>query len=147
MMSAMDAIESWALIDQARAEGGDDGQEERLEVLLTGRSSEDLQAFDRLYRARLAELYRWDLWGGQAVFEAALADAESLADVEGADEGPEAEGLRYAVAKAHEATHGAELPHTGPQRDWEAVPAGEEWDEDDVDERFPRAAAKAGWDD
>ncbi|WP_445150232.1 DUF4240 domain-containing protein [Baekduia sp. Peel2402] len=168
----MDITEFWALIDQAREAAGGDVLEQQaaLRAALTGRSSEDLQAFRRHYDAGLGELYRWDVWGvgfalaggmsddafdyfcdwiisrGPVVFAAALKDPESLADVEGAVEEPEAEGLRYVVLEAHERTHGGQLPETGSDtRDFDAGPAGEEWDEEDVDERFPRAAAKSQW--
>ena len=166
MLRAMDENEFWALIDRSRDGHVDDvgAQEEALEKLLTGRPRDELEAFDRIYREQLARAYRWDLWGagyviaggmsddsfdyfcdwlisrGRDVFERALADPESLADV--ADGDVEAEGLRYAVLKAYETTHGDELAVSAPHQP--AEPAGEEWDEDDVDERYPRLAAKFG---
>jgi hypothetical protein len=158
----MDENEFWALIDRSRDEDAE--QEKALEELLTGRPRDELEAFDRIYREQLARAYRWDLWGagyviaggmsddsfdyfcdwligrGREVFERALDDPESLADV--AEDDVEAEGLRYAVQEAYEATHDDELPISGPERPDE--PAGEEWDEDEVYERYPRLAAKFG---
>jgi Protein of unknown function (DUF4240) len=162
----MDEHEFWSLIDHSR-EGGADDQEERLEELLAGRSRDELEAFDRIYREQLVRAYSWDLWGagyviaggmgddsfdyfcdwligqGRDVFEQALADPDSLADVPAAADGEvEAEELRYAVQKAYESTHGEELPFGGPTTPTE--PAGEEWDEDDVDSLYPRLAARFG---
>jgi Protein of unknown function (DUF4240) len=166
MLRVMDENEFWALIDRSRDGHANDvgAQEDALEELLTGRPRDELETFDRIYREQLARAYRWDLWGagyviaggmsddsfdyfcdwlisrGRDVFERALADPESLADV--ADGDVEAEGLRYAVQEAYEATHDDELPITGPSHGDE--PAGEEWDEDRVYELYPRLAAKFG---
>jgi hypothetical protein len=162
----MDENEFWALIERSRAKAPDE-PEQALEELLTGRPRDELEAFDRIYREQLARAYRWDLWGagyviaggmsddsfdyfcdwligqGREVFEQALADPDSLADVPAAaEEDVEAEGLRYAVQEAYESTHGDELPASGP--DHPAEPAGEEWDEDEVDALYPRLAAKFG---
>jgi hypothetical protein len=77
------------------------------------------------------------------VFEQALADPDSLADVPAAADGEvEAEGLRYAVQEAYEATHGEELPVAGPTTP--AEPEGEAWDEDEVDSLYPRLAERFG---
>jgi hypothetical protein len=168
----MDETELWRLIDESRAGNEDDpeAQAERLQELLSGRSSEDLQAFDRLYRERLDRAFTWDLWGagyllnggmsddsfdyfcdwlvsrGREVFERAVSDPDSLADVPGADEEAEAESLRYAVQHAHESTHGKELPVSGGVGTaGGGEPAGEEWDEDDLEElarRWPRIWAR-----
>lgn len=165
MLRAMDESEFWAIIDRSRE--GDADQEEALEQLLTGRPRDELEAFDRIYRQQLARAYRWDLWGagyvinggmsddsfdyfcdwligrGREVFERALEDPESLADVPEAAEGDvEAEGLRYAVQEAYEATHGEAMELTAPAH--EGDPAGEEWDEDEVDSLYPRLAEKFG---
>jgi hypothetical protein len=169
----MEANEFWTLIDRSRSQAGAEhdptAQADALTTLLTGRSSEDLQAFDRHYREQLAATYRWDIWGvgyilaggmcsasfesyrdwiisrGCAVLTAALADAESLVDVPGADREPEAEPLRHAATRAHRATHGSCLPPTLPPHNHTTTPAGEPWDEDDITTSFPRAAAKVGW--
>ena len=159
----MDEREFWQVIEDA------EGDEDALERLLTGRSSEELREFDRIYRRQLARAYRWDLWGvgylmnggmsddsfdyfcdwligrGRDVFERVLAEPDSLADVTTPGDELENEGLRYAVQKAHETTHGSELPYEDAV-EFPEEPAGEEWDEDDLDAleaRFPRTAAKA----
>jgi hypothetical protein len=168
----MDLNEFWSLIDRSRSGHEEDtgAQEDALGELLRGRPRDELEAFERIYREQLARAYRWDVWGagyvlnggmsddsfdyfcdwlisrGREVFEQVLADPESLADVPGAVEDEiEAEGLRYAVYEAYETTHGEELPVSGAGPDHAAGPAGDEWDEDDVDALFPRLVAKRGW--
>ena len=164
----MESDEFWRLVDEARAGNEDDpdAQAARLRDLLTGRSSEELQSFDRHYREQLVRAYRWDLWGagyllaggmsddafdyfcdwligrGRERFERVLADPDALADFAPGNGAVDAELLRYAVQEAHEATHGgAELPWPDDLPDTGEDPAGEEWDEDDIDalaRRFPR---------
>jgi hypothetical protein len=162
----MDLNEFWTLIERSRDAPGD--QEEALTRLLAGRSSEDLQSFHRHFDSQLARAYRWDVWGagyvlnggmgddsfddfcgwlvgrGRNAFEQVLADPDSLADVPGAvpDE-TNAEGLSWAAAEAHEEAYGTELPLGDECRAWHDEPAGEEWDEDEVDALYPRLAAKA----
>ncbi len=155
----MDNVEFWELIKQS------DGDGVRLQTLLHGRPREDLQAFDRIYREQLARANRWDVWGagylinggmsddgfdyfcdwligrGRAVFEATLADPDSLADVPAVQPDEiEAEGLRYAVQEAYEEAHDEEMP-AGPDPVPDE-PAGEEWDEDELERLYPRLAAR-----
>jgi hypothetical protein len=155
----MDDVEFWDLMKQS------DGKESRLQTLLYGRPREDLQAFDRIYHEQLARAYRWDLWGaghlinggmsddgfdyfcdwligrGRAVFEAALADPDALADIPAVQPDEiEAEELRYAVQHAYEDTYDEEMPASeSPVPD---EPAGERWDEDDLERLYPRLAAR-----
>jgi hypothetical protein len=73
-----------------------------------------------------------------------LADPDSLADVPGAEPAAiEAEGFWAAVHDAYEQTYGSELPV--PERaaeNWPAEPAGEQWDDDELDDLYPRLTAK-----
>lgn len=171
----MDTDEFWTLIDRSREghERHPEGQAEALKDLLTGRSTAELQAFDKLYREHLVRAYTWDLWAagylheggmsddafeyfidwligqGRAAFEQVLADPDSLADLAAAVPGGlNNESLRYAADYAHEATHdGTELEFADDAPALPEDPAGEPWDEDDVDAleaRFPRIAAKVG---
>ena len=160
----MDIDEFWSLIE--RSDSAPD-QEEGLRALLRGRSREDLVDFERIFADQLARTYRWDLWGagyvinggmsddsfdyfrywligrGREVFERALADPDSLADVPAALEGDlEAEGLWGAGIEAYEQTYDEEMPIE--EREHPDEPAGEEWDDDDLDRLFPRLSAKFG---
>ena len=106
----------WKLIDASRASGGIDLQCADLERLLEPLSVEELVSFHWHFYQLYNAAYRADLWGaayvinggcsddgfdyfrgyligrGQAVYEAALADPDSLAATVGEDEG-EQEGL------------------------------------------------------
>jgi hypothetical protein len=97
----------WSLIDRSReAAGGDpDRQADALYELLQGRPEPELRAFGTMFRTFRARAYRWDLWEagslinegmgddsfddfrawliscGRMVYEQALANPDSLADV------------------------------------------------------------------
>lgn len=146
----------WKLIDQSRRGSGDDPDEQAwaLQELLDGLSHQDLAAFEQHYAEQLRRAERWDLWGagyvinggmgddcftsfrhwlisrGQKVFERALADPDSLADV------PEAVEDGIAAERFGEVVKAATAPG-----DLE----GEDWGEDDLPDRFPRLWAKAAW--
>jgi hypothetical protein len=115
--------------------------------------------------------YRWDLWGaafvinggcsddgfdyfrgwlmfqGRDVWEAALRDPESLAEVS-FDGDAECEDALYAASKAYELVAGGRLSSTGEHRPSE--PAGAAWQETDLQTLYPklwkRFAGKGGQD-
>jgi Protein of unknown function (DUF4240) len=164
----VDLDEFWALIERSREAHGD--QEEALRKLLRGRTSDELQEFHRIFDEQNARAYRWDIWGagyvlngglgddsfdyfcywligrGRDTFEQVLADPDSLADVPGAEPGKtDAEGLWGAAWEAHQDTYGTKLPIPEGSSKVPAEPAGEEWDDDDLDELFPRLTAQRKW--
>jgi hypothetical protein len=124
-------------------------------------------AFDRLFRERLAEAYRWDLWGvativnggcsddgfeyfrcwligqGRAYFEAALANPEDAADAVMPGEEAACEDLLYAAGSAYEGLTGDDaMPHEKmPAR---REPGGEKWEEDELETLFPQLVKKFG---
>jgi hypothetical protein len=156
MDAPMEIDDFWALIDESRRGCADDPDEQAwsLAELLEARPPEEVAAFRRLYDQQLARAARWDLWGagyvinggmgddsfgcfchwlisrGRRVFERALADPDSLADV------PEAVEDCIAAERLGEIAGAAAAP-----RDLD----GEDWQEDDLPERFPRLWAKAAW--
>ena len=168
----MDEHAFWELIDETRAASGGDSEfhgellEQRLEAL----PPEEIVAWEMLWEERHGRAYRWDLWAaayvlmggcsddafdyfrswligqGRERFEAALADPDSLADLaelgEEAAERLEAESLGYLGMHVYERVTGQELP-LGPHGD--AEPAGEHWDEEDVERVVPRIAAAVEW--
>src|SRR3712207_5718267 len=103
----MDHQKFWSVIDTSRqAASGEPGAHVgTLRAALKEMDADEIVAFDRIFREHLARAYTWDLWGaayligdgcsddgfndfrawliskGQAVYEAALADPDSLADV------------------------------------------------------------------
>ena len=103
--------------------------------------------------------YRWDLWGaafvinggcsddgfeyfrgwlmlqGRDVWEAALRDPESLADVP-LDGNADCEDVLYVASEAYERVTGRSLgSHSEPHAD---QPAGQAWEEEDLETLYPR---------
>ena len=163
--NTLDDDRFWAFIAAARDAAGDDVDDRvnGLEQVLLTQHPDDVAAFQNKYDELLARAYRWDLWGaahlvnggcsddgfryfrdwliseGEAVFEAALADPESLADV-AQDEEFELESFGYVALEVYEQLTDAPLPRgrvTDP-----ASPAGQEWDEDALPALFPRLARR-----
>ncbi len=161
----MDDDRFWALVAAARDAAGDD-VEDRVggleQVLLTQHADEVLE-FQRKYDDMLVRAWRWDLWGaafvmmggcsddgfryfrdwliseGEAVFEAALDDPESLASQEPGGEF-ELEAFGYVAAEVYEQLTDLEMPR-GQAVEPES-PAGKAWDESDLPTRLPRLAAR-----
>ena len=135
----MDETEFWELIDATR-EGADGDAEEQADLLverLTQLDPEQVLDFSRHFESRYNRAYRWDLWGaawvlldgasddvfdsfrcwligqGRHVFESAVHDPDSLADLlEDFDEEIDGDGeeLGYAADEAYEQLTGTETP-------------------------------------
>jgi len=159
--------EFWGLFEKALKQAGDaetyenDGPE-ILQSLLETLPAAEIASFNQIFNRKYYAAYRWDLWGaayvigggcsddgfmdfrselisrGQAVYEAALKDPESLADVEPSVEG--LEGWQYVAGRAYQAKTGRDLPDDGERQAEE--PAGEPWDEDELATLFPRLSEK-----
>ena len=164
----MDDKRFWDLIDGSRTEaGGDpDAQAEALTRRLRQLDAESIQVFDRIFAERLDDSYRWDLWAaayivkggcsddcfdyfrmwlisrGRVAFERALADPESVGELLNPGDEAEAESFGYAAADAYQQATGTQLP--APEIEQKAEPSGTEWDEESVDEIFPRLARRFG---
>lgn len=157
--------EFWSLIDATRS--GDDVHEhvEALQSELSSRPAEEIVDFERYMTELLASSYTWNLWGaaylinggcsddgfdyfrgwlitqGRLVFENAVSDPDSLADLLGLEEDVECEEMLYVAQSAYEIVAGNEIP---------VVPInlpdlGEGWDFDDDGEmkrRYPKLFAK-----
>lgn len=161
----MDIDHFWKLIEQTRGTGGCEEHAENLSEVLGRMPPQEIVDFDKLFHARLDEAYRWDLWAvayivmggcsddsfeyfrcwligqGRAYFEAALRDPERAADNLAPGDDAEGEDLLYAAASAYESRTGdADMPHARTKRS--AEPAGQAWDEDEVDQLYPALARK-----
>ncbi len=157
--------EFWAFIDKSREESAEcEAQAAALAWLLSAQSAQAIQSFDGIFAAKRADAYRWDLWGaaylinggcsddgfeyfrcwligqGREVFEKALNNPDSLADIlSGGEDDLECEDLLHAADKAHEDLIGEPLPqrtYSGPSE-----PRGSKWREDNLAKMFPRLAA------
>src|SRR3569833_438309 len=124
--SAMPADRFWQIIERAaQLDGDSDTHMEALRVALRELSVEEVISFEVAFRRYLNEAYKWDLWGaahvvhggcsddsfgyfrrwlvsrGRDVYEAALRDPDSLAQLNvrpGADDDWQFEEIYY-VAK------------------------------------------------
>ncbi len=161
----MNRDEFWKLIEHSGS-GGDPGERvESIEAELGERSPEEIVDFERHLADLLAASYTWDLWGaaylinggcsddgfdyfrgwliaqGRSVFEKALADPDSLANLADLEEDVECEEMLYVAKSAYEAATQEEIP---------SVPInlpdlGEGWDFDDDAEmkrRYPKLFAR-----
>lgn len=147
----------WDIIEQTQSDT-EDGQLAALTVALDEQSTDDIIAFQTVYYALLDKAYRWDLWAaayviiggcsddgfdyfcdwliskGRAVFEAAIADPESLADTDLSGD-MSFEEFRYTAGDVYESKAGHDMNLPMSRR---GEPLGEPFDERTVDQLFPR---------
>ena len=157
--------EFWQFVDAAKdAAGSDpDARVGALQSVLGNLNADELQSFQNHYDQQIRVSYRWDLWAaayimkggcsddgfryfrdwliseGRSVFERALKDPDSLADLPHVDPA-ELESFNYVALKLHEQMGAGEL-----ERDFStegAEPAGEPWEEENVGSLLPRLDAK-----
>jgi len=163
----MDRAAFWDTIERSTALAADD--EERaaaLEAALRAQPAHMLQEFAEEQARLMRESHSWLLWGaayvinggcsddgfdyfrgwlllrGREVWERALADPDSLADVPATRGDVECEDVLYAVGKAYREVTGSDLGFATATV--EAEPAGQEWDEDDLPRLLPRLWARFG---
>lgn len=161
----MDIDRFWKFVEAAKAQAGGDTEARvvALYAALGGLSPAELQSFQSHYDQLIAASYRWDLWAaayiinggcsddgfryfrdwliseGRVVFEKALKDPDSLADLPHVDPA-ELESFGYAALDLYEEKGAGRMPR-GAVVD-EGDPAGEPWDEDAVGGLLPRLDAK-----
>ncbi len=162
----MDEAKFWKLMDEARAESRGD-IDEQLSILtnkLEQLPISEIVEYQRIVDSLMDQSYTWDLWAagyllnggcsddcfdyfrgwlivqGKEVYYNALRDPESLADLTLSENGVECETLLTIAWTAYENKTGQEFPLLTKltSRD---EPAGEEWEEDDVDNKYPKLAA------
>ena len=153
------AHEDRYLLGDHRQGQDSDAPEEILGEVLRTLDAEEIASFQEHFDSLFGEAYRWDLWGaayligggcsddgfmdfryaliakGREVFEAALANPDSLADVDLESN----ESIGYVASEAYSEKADAEMPRSGPPHP--SDPEGENWDFDDQEEcerRLPR---------
>ena len=168
----MDKAQFWRLIEDALAKSGGEceAQAAALKSSLSLLPAEELIAFERIFNECRQDAYRWDLWGaavmlnggssddgfeyfrwwligqGQAIFEGALADPDSLADlittdIEWGDAWLECESIAYVALEVYEEKVGHEMPNEELHVSV-AEPVGVRWTDDNLDALYPKIAAK-----
>jgi hypothetical protein len=168
----MDHPTFWKIIKRAAGEAEGDPQAfaEAVYAQLAELPPPQIEGFDAVLWAKLAAAYDWKLWGaaylinggcsddgflyfrcwlisqGQKVFEAALANPDTLAKaVDPDDDEHECEDLLGVAARAYEEVTGNPFPTPEGPPLHPSEPTGERWDFDDADataERLPRLARK-----
>ncbi|MXQ06750.1 DUF4240 domain-containing protein [Alphaproteobacteria bacterium GH1-50] len=152
----------WSIID-ATVDDDEDRQIEALTEVLEKLSIEQLVAYDRDFHAASSAAYRWDLWGaayiinggcsddgfmdfrswliaqGRAVYEAALASPESLADHIQSDYAM-FEEFAYVHLEIYEEKTGDLFPSDDLSHPSE--PVGVKWQEEKLDDMFPLLTKK-----
>ncbi|MCA8998273.1 MAG: DUF4240 domain-containing protein [Planctomycetaceae bacterium] len=157
--------EFWSLIESTRSCEDLYEQVESIEAALIEMSQEEIVDFERHMADLLKTSYSWELWGaaylinggcsddgfdyfrgwlltqGQSIFEKALADPDSLADLPGLEQDVECEEILNVAQSAYESVADGDMPMVPIQ-----LPAlGEDWDFDDDEEmrqRYPKLFAK-----
>ena len=160
----MDSDDFWKIVEEAKSASSSSFERpEALRHALQNLSPDEIQGFQETYIAQVYAAYTWPLWGaayvmnggcsddgfdyfrdwliseGKSVFDEALKDPESLAELEGADEF-ELEGFRYVADEVFEAKTGQPMKPEYPA--FPGEPAGVPWDEDAVDKLYPKLASK-----
>jgi len=156
----------WDIVEKVhRDSGGDmDRKCELLESELRRLSLEEVRSFHRHFDDCEDRAYTWELWAaayiigggcsddafsdfratlistGRQIFERAVADPQSLADMDYDAESAHYEGYQYVPTKVErELGGGQRSPRFQPLP---AEPSGNSWEEDKVAELYPKLAAK-----
>jgi hypothetical protein len=163
----MDDQRFWAFVAAARDAAGDDAQERiaGLEQVLLAQDPDDVQEFQDKYDELLQRANTWALWGaaslmnggcsddgfryfrdwliseGEAVFEAALADPDSLAELP-RDSDCQLEGFGYVAGEVFEQMTDTPIARRRALEGGE--PTGASWREDQLAALYPRIARKYG---
>jgi Protein of unknown function (DUF4240) len=165
--------EFWDIIASSKAAsyGTFDGHVESLASHLSGLAPDEIADFQHTFTAYVDRAYSWDLWGaaeiiggfcsdedfddfrswlvslGREIYEQALADPDSLADV---GLGPNAANKEFfgefacVAIRVYEEMTDEAIPRC--PWDYPSEPTGEPWTEDTTElaRRFPRLWAKYG---
>jgi len=155
----------WRLLEGLDPETAEEQLRERLEALELAEVASFADHFDREFD----RAYDWKLWAaayimdggcsddgfmdfrfglisrGRKVFEAVLADPDSLAEMPDKSSFIPNEAFGYVAREVYEAKSGTEMPRVEFAR--RSEPAGEEWDHDDDEQcakRLPKLWKKYG---
>ena len=155
----------WKTVEGLPTEGAEHALEGRLEHL----SPEDLVAFDRHFTELFFRAYDWQLWNaayiikggcsddsfmdfryglisrGRAVFEAALDNPDTLADVVKQGEDLRNQAFASVAADVYEKKTGTEMPDNDIRHP--SDPTGEDWDPDNKElcaKHLPKLWARFG---
>lgn len=163
---AMDRSTFWTLIEEARNAANDISDvAPALGERLTDLSAEQIVAFKRHQSQLMDEAYRWDLWAvayiinggcsddgfayfrawlmanGRCRWDAAMRTPEAVGEW-AQDEEANYEDMLFVADAAYEAKTGDRFPYDELPDRYPEEPAGEEWEEDELEELYPSLYGK-----
>lgn len=143
-------------------------QQKLIERKLTELSSDEIIEFDNLYRQLVNNAYDWKLWGaayiinggcsddcfmdfrgwligqGEEIYSKALADPDSLSELDNLEEDMEWEGYGYLAFTVYEMKTGKVMP-IHQEISHPSEPTSEQWDEEELESLLPKLSKKHGW--
>jgi hypothetical protein len=170
----LDKKQFWSIIEKSsKPEGsGQDAQVAGLRGALEELTPDEIVGFQRCFDGCLVGAYHWDLWGaayiigggcsddgfmdfrswlvskGEAVYNAALKDPETLAEaVVDSDDDCQFEEFQYVASQVWERKTRKDLSRFPTmESEHPESPEGEEWSEegDDLERRFPKLWKRFG---
>jgi hypothetical protein len=165
----MDNSRFWQLIDAARSEG-ESADPDALRVALSPLPNGEVIAFSHEFTRKLCELNKWSIWGagaallegmsddsfhyfrswiigkGLVVYGVALANPDDIADFVLEDEIVDNESLEYVAIEILE-ERGVEDPRESIDLDADGDPSGEPFDEDELEDLYPKCSITVTGDD
>lgn len=158
----------WEVVDRVHlaSKGNMDAKCKLLETELRRLSADEVKSFDEYFSHNWHLAYTWALWDaasiirggcsddgfmdfrstlismGRTIFEQALANPESLAELDLTPDTACYEGYQYVGARIYEEKAGREMPRSKPHP---KRPKGTKTKEREISKRFPKLAAKYGY--
>lgn len=156
----------WEIVDDVheRSDGDFDAKLELLSEVLTDLPLQEVLSFMSHFDSCMDRAFTWELWGaayvigggcsddgfndfrsalismGRSTFEKAMADPQSLADVDESFGNGQMEGYQYVAADVAKKKNNGKAPvHVGSGK---TDPSGVIWDEEKVDSLYPRLKFK-----
>jgi hypothetical protein len=156
----------WNIVEKVHlvSEGDMDKKCELLDAELRRLPLDEVRSFHDYFYECFDRAYNWELWAaayiigggcsddkfsdfrstlismGRQTFERALADPQSLADIDYDSETADYEGYQYVPTQVErDLSGGQDFPRTRPHPN---DPSGTIWDEDKVADLYPRLAKK-----
>jgi hypothetical protein len=156
--------EFWSLIDATRSDNPYE-HAEAVQTALSQKPASEIVDFEQHMVELLSASYSWNLWGaahlinggcsddgfdyfrgwlitqGRSVFENALADPDSLADIPELDEDLECEDILFVARSAYESVTGNEIPFVPIN----LPDLGDGWNFDDdtvMKQRYPKLSER-----
>lgn len=162
----------WSLVDRVHA-GAPGDMKEKCRLLaaeLQSLSCEEIISFGEHFRDLFYQAYNWEIWAaaylmkgggcsddsfmdfrstlislGRAAYETALRDVDSLADFNIDRKWATYEGYQYVAEQVYEEKGCPPRDANRPEKSHPKKPTGRDWQDCDLEERYPRLAEKYGW--